>query len=126
MHEKPCLIPILTVKSTRLFYSIQPIQKGGGGGGGGRGGGDTRERLVYWVDVQADLRFCWLKRSYCRFCHALAHIYSFFCCCCCFRYSSNFLQLVTLRSLVNVLTQTKLEVSNDMNTSKAYPEFAKV
>ena len=28
--------------------------------------------LQYWVDVQADL--CWLLRSYCRFCRALAHM----------------------------------------------------
>ena len=33
---------------------------------------DTREPLPYWVDVQADL--CWLHKSYCRFCRALAEI----------------------------------------------------
>ena len=35
---------------------------------------DKREALSYWVDVQADLCICWLHRSYCRFCSALAQI----------------------------------------------------
>ena len=30
--------------------------------------------LPYWVDIQDDLRFCWLHTSDCRFCQALAHI----------------------------------------------------
>ena len=29
-----------------------------------------------WVDVEADLSLCWLHRSYCGFCRALAHIVS--------------------------------------------------
>ena len=33
---------------------------------------DKRVPLPYWVDVHADLRLCWLHRSYCRFCRALA------------------------------------------------------
>ena len=35
---------------------------------------DKREPLPYWVDVQAELRLCWSRRSYCRFCRALAHM----------------------------------------------------
>ena len=34
---------------------------------------DKGEPLPYWVDVQAYLCLCWSHRSYCRFCHALAH-----------------------------------------------------
>ena len=34
---------------------------------------DKREPLPYWMDVQADLRICWLHRSYCRFCRVLAY-----------------------------------------------------
>ena len=33
---------------------------------------DKWEPLLYRVDVQADLSFCWLHRTY-RFCHSLAH-----------------------------------------------------
>ena len=36
---------------------------------------DKRELLPYWVDVQADLSLCWLRRSYCRFCRVLAQLY---------------------------------------------------
>ena len=36
---------------------------------------DNRERLLYWMDVEADLSLCWSHRSYCRFCRALAKIY---------------------------------------------------
>ena len=39
---------------------------------------DKREPLQYWVDVQADLSLCWSHGSYCRFCHALVHIFFFF------------------------------------------------
>ena len=28
---------------------------------------DKQDSLSYWVDVQADLRLCWLHRSYCMF-----------------------------------------------------------
>ena len=35
---------------------------------------DKREPLPYWVDVQVDPSLCWLHRSYCRFCRALAQI----------------------------------------------------
>ena len=35
---------------------------------------DKREPLPDWVDVQADLSLCWLQRSTCRFCRALAHL----------------------------------------------------
>ena len=35
---------------------------------------DKGEPLSYWVDVQADLSHCWLHRSNCRFCCALADI----------------------------------------------------
>ena len=35
---------------------------------------DKQEVLPYLVDVQADLSICWSHRSYCRFCHGLAHI----------------------------------------------------
>ena len=34
---------------------------------------DIPEPLPYWVDIQADLSLCWSHRSYCRFCHVLAH-----------------------------------------------------
>ena len=27
-----------------------------------------------WVDAQADLSLCWVHMSFCRFCHALAHM----------------------------------------------------
>ena len=33
-----------------------------------------RRTLAVLGDVQADLSLCWLHRSYCRFCRALAHI----------------------------------------------------
>ena len=33
---------------------------------------DNGESLTYWVYVQPDLSLCWLHRSYCRFCRALA------------------------------------------------------
>ena len=32
------------------------------------------EPLPNWLDLQADLSLCWSNRSYCRFCHALAHL----------------------------------------------------
>ena len=35
---------------------------------------DKREPLQYLVDVHTDLSLWWLQRSYCRFCHALAHL----------------------------------------------------
>ena len=35
---------------------------------------DEREPLPYWVDVLVDLSLCWSHTSYCRFCHALAHM----------------------------------------------------
>ena len=35
---------------------------------------DKQKPLPYWMDVDADLSLCWLHRSYCRFCHELAHI----------------------------------------------------
>ena len=35
---------------------------------------DTRKPLQYWVDEQTDLSLVWLHRSYCRFCHAIAHM----------------------------------------------------
>ena len=38
---------------------------------------DKREPMAYWVDVLADLRLCWLHRSCCRFCYALAHFFYF-------------------------------------------------
>ena len=38
---------------------------------------DEREPLVCWVDIQADQSLCWSHRSYCRFCHALVHIFLF-------------------------------------------------
>ena len=34
---------------------------------------DKWKSLPYWMEVQADLSLCWSNRSYCRFCHALAH-----------------------------------------------------
>ena len=34
---------------------------------------EKRKILPYWVEVQADLSFCWSHKSYCRFCHLLAH-----------------------------------------------------
>ena len=33
---------------------------------------DEQESLAYWVEVQADLSFCWSHRSYFRFSRALA------------------------------------------------------
>ena len=32
---------------------------------------DEQNPIPYWVDVQADLYFCWSHRSYCRFWHAI-------------------------------------------------------
>ena len=45
------------------FYSLRAIWRG-----------INENPLPYWVDVQADLRLCWLHRS-CRFCRALAHLH---------------------------------------------------
>ena len=38
--------------------------------------GDEPKPLPYWMDGQVDLSLCWSHRSYCRFCHALSHIFS--------------------------------------------------
>ena len=35
---------------------------------------NEREPVSYWMDVQADLSLCWLRRFLCRFCRALAHM----------------------------------------------------
>ena len=45
------------------FYSLKAIQ---------RGITKTLAVLSDISDIQADLCLCWLHRSYCRFCHALA------------------------------------------------------
>ena len=39
---------------------------------------NKREPMAYWVDLQADLRLCWLHRSNCRFGHVPARIYLVF------------------------------------------------
>ena len=35
---------------------------------------NKREPLPYWMGVHAVLSICWSDRSYCRYCHALAHM----------------------------------------------------
>ena len=38
-----------------------------------------KQELSYWVNVQAYPYLCWSHRSYCRFCHELAHFYLVVC-----------------------------------------------